>query len=366
MPNQYILILVWVGIMAIVQRNFYREEYVEASGLYEWRVKPFFAFVVMLPVIWTVANRGWIGDTGAYVRTFLDMPDTWAGIADYAKTLTKDPGYYVFAAMLKQIIGSDSFKYLLVMASIQGVILLFIYRKYSWNYVLSIFLFLASTDYISWMCNGVRQFTAVVICLAGTPLLLKKKYIPYLLIVAFASLFHQSAFILIPIVIIAQGEAWNKKTLMFLVLVILAVSFVGRFTGLLDDALSTTQYVNVVSDYTLAGDDGTNPIRVLIYSLPAIFAFWKRKTIQIENNPLVNFCVNMSIVTMGLYVVSMVTSGIFLGRLPIYCSLYGYILLPWEMNFLFNASMKRMMTFCMVLGYLLFYYYQMHIIYGMF
>jgi ATP-dependent Clp protease ATP-binding subunit ClpX len=41
------------------------------------------------------------------------------------------------------------------------------------------------------------------------------------------------------------------------------------------------------------------------------------------DNPVVNVCVNMSIITAGLYLISMVTSGVFIGRLPIIFSLQG-------------------------------------------
>lgn len=46
----------------------------------------------------------------------------------------------------------------------------------------------------------------------------------------------------------------------------------------------------------------------------------------------------MSIVSAGIYLVSMFTSGIYIGRLPIYCSLYSYVLLPWEIKHLFNEK----------------------------
>ena len=74
----------------------------------------------------------------------------------------------------------------------------------------------------------------------------------------------------------------------------------------------------------------------------------------------------MYIISMGLYLVSMVTSGIFIGRLPIYCSLYGYILLPWEIEHLIKPRSRGMVYIGMIGAYLLFYYYQMHITYGMF
>ena len=62
-----------------------------------------------------------------------------------------------------------------MLASIQAIILVTIYRKYSTNYLLSIFLFIASTDYLSWMFNGVRQFAAVTIIFASTKFMLEKK-----------------------------------------------------------------------------------------------------------------------------------------------------------------------------------------------
>lgn len=191
--------------------------------------------------------------------------------------------------------------------------------------------------------------------------MLRNKYVSLILVILLASLFHQSALIMIPIVLIAQGKAWNTRTLLFIAIIIIAVLFVGRFTSLLDAVLEETQYASVVSDYTSWNDDGTNPIRVLVYSLPAILAFLGRKRIMYEDDQLINLCTNFSLVTAGLYLVSMFTSGIFLGRLPIYTSLYSYILLPWEIENLFIRESKRLMYVAMIVGYLGFYYYQMHV-----
>ncbi len=71
---------------------------------------------------------------------------------------------------------------------------------------------------------------------------------------------HQSVLILIPFAIIAKGRAWNKKTILFILIAIAAVMFIGKFTNFLDTVLSDTQYKNVVSDWKQFEDDGTNPI----------------------------------------------------------------------------------------------------------
>lgn len=367
MINQYILILVWVGLMAIVATGFYRVEFNELTGVEEWRITPLFAFLSFFPIIWMAGHRGWDGyfDTGLYIRSFWDMPVSLSNLPAYLQTVSKDKGFYALSALIKIVFGSNEEVYFTVIALLQGLCIVKLFRKYSPNFIMSVFLFIASTDYISGMFNGIRQFMAAAIIYAATPLMLKKKYIPLILCVLFASLYHQSAIIMVPIVIITQGKAWNKKTLLFITGILLAITFTGQFTNILNSALQETQYVNVVSDYTAMNDDGTNPFRVLVYSIPCLLSFLLREQISEEPDPLIHLCTNMSIVTMGLYVLSMFTSGIFLGRLPMFCNLFCYILLPWEMEKLLGYQNKKMMNAIMVGCYLLFYYYVIHFQYGL-
>lgn len=62
---------------------------------------------------------------------------------------------------------------------------------------------------------------------------------------------HQSALVMIPIVIIVQGKAWNKRTILFLSAALVAVTFVNQFTSILDNMMQETQYANMVNDWTL-------------------------------------------------------------------------------------------------------------------
>ena len=73
---------------------------------------------------------------------------------------------------------------------------------------------------------------------------------------------------------------------------------------------------------------------------------------------------NASMITMALYLVSMVTSGIYVGRLPIYTSLYGYMLLPWVIDQIFEKNSAILVKVLMIVCYLGFFYYQMHFTWG--
>ena len=55
------------------------------------------------------------------------------------------------------------------------------------------------------------------------------------------------------------------------------------------------------------------------------------------------------------------------GRLPIYCSLYSMgILLPWEIRHIFSGDSEAAVRVTAVLAFLFFFYYQMHVAWGLF
>lgn len=361
LSNGYILILIWIAVIGAVAymapEVVYRTELVNGEKVR--RVSPLFAVAVVLPLVIWAGYRGYIGDTAAYMKAFGEMPFSFSEIGSYIDGVKKDQGFYFASAVVKCIIGNRQTLYFIILAGVQCLLVFRIYKKYSSAYVLAFFLFIASTDYISWIFNGTRQFTAAAITVACFPWIIKKKYVYAIFGILFASLFHQSALLVLPFVFIVQGKAWNKKTILFIIAVIAAVVFVDRFTDILDTVLSDTQYENVVSDWESWQDDGTNFLRVLVYSVPTVLSLIGLKYIRREDSAIINICTNMSIVSAGLYVVSMFTSGIFIGRLPIYFSLYNYILLPWEINAMFTKQSARLIYIAMVIGYLGFYLYSL-------
>lgn len=354
----YLFMLLWPAVVAGVSTQFNSKKYIPVLRSKEVRYKFVWILIAVIPLIYfTITRPINFGDTGVYMMSFKNMPTSFSGITEYMNTVKKDELFYFTSALIKIFISDNYSTYFAILAIFQALILCFIYRKYSENVFTSIFLFIASTDCISWMFNGIRQFTAVCITFACCTLIMKKKYLPAILIITIASFFHGTAFILIPLMFIAQGEAWNKKTVALILGVIISVLFINQFTSILDDVLTDTQYSTVISDWMLMEDNGTNVLRVIIYSIPALISLVKRKQIKDIGNPVINFCTNMSVASMGIYIVSMFTSGIYIGRLPIYFSLYSYILLPWEIKNLFSKSLSDILFVFMIIGYTVFYFY---------
>ncbi len=360
--SEYVFIIIWPAVMVLFQLFFHNEKMIKVHGKKEKRITWWFAILVIVPLVWFATNRGQnIGDTAVYMRTYEKMPNSFSQFSEYYNSLGKDKWFYMSEAFIHAFISKDYKVCFFIIAAFQALSLAKLYRKYSVNYILAIFIFIACGDYISWMHNGTRQFVAVCICLLATPWMIEKKYIPSIIMILIASQFHGSALLMLPIFLVSIGQPWNKRTLLMVAAILLSVIFVSRFTTWLDNALDDTQYTNVVTEWQSWNDDGTNPIRVLVYSIPMILSITGLRHIRKANDVVINFCTNMSIVAAGLYLLSMVTSGIFIGRLPIYASLYSNgILLPWEIEHMYNSGSSKYLKFAAISGYALLYLYQIH------
>ncbi|MCI6430585.1 MAG: EpsG family protein [Lachnospiraceae bacterium] len=360
--TNYWWLLIWIfvggGTLAALipkQRELVQGEIVECWNKYA-------AVILVLPyIIWAGFRSDVFGDTLSYRQAFQECASSFSEIGTYLSGVTKDKGFYLLMALEKCIFGDSDTIFFLLLAAFQLLVIMWMCRKYSEDYWFSIFLFITSTDYLSWTYNGIRQFTAVIIVYAATPFILKRKYIPSILLVLLASTMHQSALLMLPIIFIIQGRAWNKKTVLCILASLVALLFVDQFTNVMDSILAETQYQNVVSDYQSWNDDGTNPLRVLVYSIPMILSLVGLKFIRAEDDPMINVATGASAIACGIYIISMATSGIFLGRLPIYISLWSQcILLPWEINHMFTERSARLVKMIAVLCYCVFFYYQMH------
>lgn len=362
--NNFWWLLIWpfiVGGMTFIISP-QQEEIVLGRKCVRWHW--LFAIILAAPyVVWAAYRTNSFGDTGVYRGTFNSMPVGLGQMADYVATRPKGKGFVVFEYLLKTLISESDVFFFFVIALFQMFCLVLIYRRYSRSYWLSMFFFIASTDYMTWLFNGMRQFMAVCIIFAFLPLLVKKKYAAMTGVVLFAALIHISALIFLPFIFIVNGRAWNLRTIGFLIAVIVSFFFVDRITDFLVDTMENTAYEGDIE--FLLNDDGTNLLRVLFYSVPAIMSFVFRPYIDAANDPLINVCANLSVTAAGFYVFSLFTSGILMGAVPIYFSLANYILIPWLISEVFEPSSAVLMDTIFVGVYSFFFYYQMGTTWGM-
>lgn len=360
--------IIWIGITGLLCNAFGGKQEELVNGKAELRTNWFWAIVMFAPVAIGAALRTTMeGDTGTYKKMFDACPNSLSDAFAYAFGAERDSGYALWEVVFKSILGNNFQLFIGINAILCAVLLVKTYRKYSSSYLISMFLFIAGFEYFQWMYNGMRQFMAVCIALCCMEDIINKRYKRIIIPFTIAASLHMSVLIIIPCLFFVQGKAFNKRMMIFIGGVIFVGVVLGR-TGQLNEIIArlmqSTQYDSVLDEFYMTMDSGTNALRVLVYMVPTILGLIGLRYIRQANDPVINFCTNMSVVSAGIYIVSMFTSAIMIGRLPIYFSIYNYILLPWEINNIFEKRSAKMVTCMLVVCYLIYNYYQVVVVYN--
>lgn len=342
-----IWLLLWIGLVALFAYGVKIKKPEVVLGQETERYGVGFAFIVFLPVFLFVSIGEIRSDIWAYLTNFDHLPMSFGDVFENWWN-DKGPGFTLIQVLIKNVFGNNRDAFRIVFGLIQSVPLVLVYRKYSEDYLFSIFLFITMGYYNGWMMNGLRQFVAACIIFAALPLLLKKRYISTLLVILVAISIHSSAMMMIPIVLVIWFKPWNKEILIsFIVFIIALYIFV--------------QNTDMLSDEILKNDNGANPIRVIISAIPVVIAFVGRKQIEADNNPLINICVNMSVFSMLIYFVATFTNGVGTGRLPAYTGIFNLILIPYLANCVFEKNKSQFIKLFFVLFYIAFFFFSIYI-----
>ena len=297
----------------------------------------FFALFIFGYIILICGLRSDIADTPVYVDNFNGRTGVFSNI-DLAQ---KGWGFWFLSDVFKTVISSDSQVWLFVIAAVSGLCVLRTMYKHSVDFPLTIFIFVATNTYL-WMINGIRQFLAAAILFAFSDWLFQKKTVRYLILILLLSTIHNSVLIMIPIYfVVISRPLWNKKIIFFIIAILGCVLFADQFT---DFFAEVTGYGSNVLE-----TGGSNIMRVLVSAVPVVLAFWKRKQIKELDSPIMDICINMSVVTTCFYLLSSFTSGIYIGRIPIYFTMYGMLLLPWLLQKVFDRKERAVLyAFCVI------------------
>lgn len=302
---------------------------------------------MVLPVIF-IGLRTDVADTLAYISGFNNLPTTFGDMLEYMSR-SKGPGWIIYEWVIKKFVSSDATVFLMITAIIQAGSVVKLYYKFSEDYPLSILLFFLSGSFY-YMMNGMRQFMALSIMLYFVEWLFEKKYIRYVIVILLASTIHTTIVLWIPILFIVQGKPWNKKTLFFMAVILLAITSVSRFTNILESALTDTMYEGITEQFVQ--DDGSNIIRTVIAAVPVFISIVGRQIIGKVDDYRINVLVNLSVVNTLISLLANFTSGILIGRFNIYFSVFVYALYPWLIKNIFQRDSRRLIYIMCSIGYL--------------
>lgn len=315
------------------------------TGAYSTRPDPVFAFVVAATLIAVAGLRYRVGtDYMAYYRTRVT---DWHTVWDYLIHF-REPGIRLLSKISTMILDDGATLIFICSIIIIGIYSLMIYR-YSPMYLVSVLIFLFLGDWTG-SFNGIRQYLAAAVVFAGHRYILKRRFVPYLLTVLLAMLFHKSAAVMIlPYFIFARKPDTTQFVILAAGALIVRLSYdvvinlIGLFKGTIIDW----------NDAYMTRD--INPLRIAVGFVPVILFFTScdRKRM----NRTQEFYMNGLLFHAFAMLASM--GSAYLGRIGIHtgaitCISYGYLfgMIPKEKH-------RNMIILTVMLVFLVYWFFSL-------
>ncbi|WML51588.1 EpsG family protein [Neobacillus sp. PS3-12] len=341
--------VLWINLAIVFILSFFSRYFATATaiGTFSYpKIRPnkLLVLLVMLTFITVSGLRSGIGDTYFYKHIYEMNDFSWQFIFSQ-----KDIGFGIFQRYLKKYCSSDPQILILTTAIITNVLIISVLYKYSRLFELSIYVYITGGEFLVTM-NGMRQCLAAAIIFAATKFIIDGNCKGYILVVLFASTFHESALILIPIYFLVRTKAWSKNTFLLLFLsIVIALGF-DKFSSVLFSAIKDTQY----SVYQNSQEGGANIIRVLVDGIPIAISYFGREKLR-RIFPISDIFVNMSIIGFVFMVIS--TRNWIFARFDIYFNLYQLILISWIIK-VFRDKDQKVIYYLILVCYLGYYFYE--------
>lgn len=366
------IMLIWVILIGFFQPKMSKTT-LDANGTYEEKVSWGYCILIWSVPLFFICMCTSFGDKASYLGHFRGSPLDFDKLDSFVSTWEKSSLFYWLQGVVKIVLIKNETIWFSIISVLQAYCISKTLRKYSVNFAMSMFIFTASTLMMSWMCNGIRQFIIVAVLFACTDWIIRGKWVRFfLLVLVFSGLlpfarilgishipmwlggFHQSAILMIPIYFCLRGKALNKRSMIIIIVmvILLALGAFGSF-------ISNTSYSDDIKyeDYQA----GMNPVRFFVSLVPVILVLVKFKDIKgMDQNPIIDLCINASVITAILYLISIFTSGELIGRLPIYTELYNLILIPWLIEKVY-ISHSQWIRAGLYGGYIAYFFYQVNI-----
>jgi transmembrane protein EpsG len=339
--------LIWTMFCGLIfiksKRCIYYGEYLEVRASLIQGILTF-SFIIFF-----IGLRSGVADTPAYILSFIKTPSNLSDVT--LSSISKDKGFYILEVIFKQFISLDYHLWLFFVTLLSSICILITLYKHSSMFALSSYIFIASAEF-TWLLNGIRQFIVVSILFACVELIIKKKTWTMIIIILILSSIHGTAVIMIPICFIAKSKPWSKNVIISAILICLLGVFLERFSFLLEG----TQYDGYIEN--VASGNGSNIFRFFIAIIPCILAFINRNKIKKKSTSIIDISVNMTLINACIMLVSTITSGLLMGRLSVYFSLYNLILLPWLIGKCFKTKEQPFIYYLCLVFYTVYFYYQ--------
>ncbi|MBR3909090.1 MAG: EpsG family protein [Clostridia bacterium] len=315
-------------------------------------------FLILIPMLFFFGLRSKVGDTAGYIYSFENLTTEFSlvGLDDRAY------GFSILQRICKSFLFKHPNMWIALLTIISVIPITYILSKYSTDVRLSLFVFIASTEF-TFLINGARQFVAVCICFYAFKFLVEKKPVMYYLLVLLAISFHLTAIVMLFAYFLVRSKPWSVKMWIIIICAALACVFSESVFGFMNDAfLEDGVYGHYAED--VMNTRGVNILRVAVAFVPVILAFYSRKRIEAQNCEYINYCINLSVLNAMCFLFASTMGANLTGRIAEYFTIYNLILYPYLFTHALPKKEGSVIKVLFYIAFLIFFIYQMQIAWG--
>lgn len=334
------LLIVFAASMALAYISEQNTKAIVASGR-RYSVWNDWAYLLLVTILVLFAGlRTSYNDTYNYVTFYQNAPTISEFLAD-ADNLNpfKNPLFYLYQSFLKTC-GCDAQVLIFISAVIAQIGLLLFIKRYSANFVFSIFIYFALGTFVFTLA-AIKQVVAMAIVVFAFPYLEKKKWGRYYFIVIIAALIHTYAiaFAVLPFFTV---RPWRRFTFVFVALmVVLMMNFEEVITAFMEQA---NDLGKTLAEYEIFDNQQVNIFRLAVYTVTPLISLVLQKWVLRDSTQRENVLIHMSIISLAFMAMGTQTGANMFGRMGTYFELGTICCLPKMLNDAFEKRSYRLIS----------------------
>lgn len=345
--KNYLAVIVCALLLAQLSQKAYIENFNSSASR---RLRGFFALLTICILACFIGLRTSYNDTHAYRASYEALnafPEFWDS---FDPTLGANPGFQICNAVLRSLHISWHGMFLLY-AFFTTASAIWLFRKYSPNFTIALFLFFATNAY-TLTAAALKQCLAVAIGVFAIPYALRKKWIPFTMVILLASTFHP--YILMYLIMpLLTFKPWTKWSYVMIAGALLCGYWFNSLVNVLIDFAAFVGDEYTVEKIT---GEGISALRVLISMIPIILTYLYRRPLFKSSSKSDNLFVNVATINASVMFVGLFGSSIAFSRLAGYFTLMQCVSLSWVLQNIPEKD-RRLWRLLAVAGYCGFFWY---------
>lgn len=297
-------------------------------------------------------------DTPAYRFMFDHVPTTLEAMFTEPFDLSKEYGFTLFMAVLRQITTNSQILILVTTIIIIGIEF-YLLQKYAIDLPFSLLIFFFM-EYIDSM-NIVRQLMAGMFFLLAIPLIKKKRFLSYCVVIALLCTIHMSAIVCLPLYFLLNGKVFHRAMKVTVALIFICYLLPALINTIVNTIFGAD---SKYAEYFNGEFVGMGIVRLLVQVAPLGLLFlyeWRKHAAncqdQVEAQPYYQIFANMMILNGALNLIG--TRLVLLSRLTVYVSFGSIVLIPYLLFQLFKSKDYQIIKIIVLLAYLIFFIIQL-------